>query len=122
MQSIIILTVYHLKWINGRVCVWCVCESRVWWVLGTVHGVLGPREQFNQGPEGVLLVHVDQQQSRDLTHTLTVAHFLLAQEVRLAGREGGREGGRWEGRREGRMRERGIREEEMEKRWGGGGE
>ena len=82
--------------VRVRVCV-CVCLSE-FHESGTVHGVLGPWEQFDQGPEGVLLVHVDQQQRRDLTHTLTVAHFLSAQEVRLAGREEGK------GAREGRIK------------------
>lgn len=42
----------------------------------TVHGVLLSGQEFDQSPEGVLFVHVDEQQSGDLTHALAVAHLL----------------------------------------------
>lgn len=42
----------------------------------TVHGVFLIGQQLRQGPEGVLLVHVHEQQGGDLTHPLTVAHLL----------------------------------------------
>lgn len=45
-------------------------------VIRTMHGVLLPGQQLDQGPEGVLLVHVDEQQGGDLTHTLAVSDFL----------------------------------------------
>lgn len=45
----------------------------------TVHGVLLPRQQFDQSPEGIFFVHVDEQQGCDLTHSLTVAHLLQQQ-------------------------------------------
>lgn len=34
------------------------------------------RQQFDQSPEGVFLVHVDEEQCCDLTHALAVAHLL----------------------------------------------
>lgn len=42
----------------------------------TVHCVLGAREELDQGPEGVFLVHVHEEQGRDLTHPLAVPDFL----------------------------------------------
>lgn len=45
----------------------------------TVHGVLLSRQQPDQSPEGVFLVHVDEQQGCDLTHSLAVAHLLQQQ-------------------------------------------
>ena len=42
----------------------------------TVHGVLGVGEELGQRPEGVFLVEVHEQDGRDLTHALAVAHFL----------------------------------------------
>lgn len=60
-------------------------EQQLLWTLAgvkrrlTVHGVLLSRQQFDQSPEGVLFVHVDEQQGRDLTHPLTVAHLLQQQ-------------------------------------------
>lgn len=42
----------------------------------TVHGMLRSRQKPNQSPEGILFIHVDQQQSCDLAHALTVAHLL----------------------------------------------
>lgn len=41
-----------------------------------MHGVLLPGQESDQRPESVFFVHVDQQQSRDLTHALAVAHLL----------------------------------------------
>lgn len=76
-------------------------EQRLLWTPAgakrglTVHGVLVSRQQFDQSPEGVLLVHVDEQQGRDLTHPLTVAHLLqrqpgLSATTQTPGREQGR--------------------------------
>lgn len=42
----------------------------------TVHGVLLSRQQFDQSPEGILFVHVDEQQGCDLTHPLAVSNLL----------------------------------------------
>lgn len=42
----------------------------------TVHGVLAVGEELRQSPEGVLLVQVHEQDGRDLTHPLAVAHLL----------------------------------------------
>ena len=42
----------------------------------TVHCVLGAREELDQGPEGVFLVHVHEEQGCDLTHPLAVPNFL----------------------------------------------
>lgn len=46
----------------------------------TMHGVLGAWEELDQGPEGVLLIHVHQEQSCDLTHPLTVPDLLTHNE------------------------------------------
>ena len=51
-------------------------SSRVASRCVTMHGVLLPRQQSDQRPEGVLFIHVDEQQSCDLTHALAVAHLL----------------------------------------------
>lgn len=42
----------------------------------TVHGVFLSRQQFDQSPEGILFIHIDEQQSSDLTHALAVPHLL----------------------------------------------
>lgn len=42
----------------------------------TVHRVFVSRQQFNQSPEGIFFVHVDEKQCCDLTHPLAVAHLL----------------------------------------------
>lgn len=55
----------------------------------TVHGVLLPRQQFDESPEGVLFIHVDQQQSCDLTHALAVAHLLQTHINQLRGNNNG---------------------------------
>lgn len=52
-------------------------------VIFTVHGVSVAGQQPDQRPEGVLFVHVDEQQRRDLTHALTVAHLLRHTRVRV---------------------------------------
>lgn len=44
--------------------------------LLTVHCMFVSRQQFDQSPEGVFFVHVDEKQCCDLTHTLAVAHLL----------------------------------------------
>lgn len=46
----------------------------------TVHSVPFVGQQLRQGPEGVFLIHVHQQQGSDLTHALAVAHLLQATE------------------------------------------
>lgn len=43
-----------------------------------MHGVFLIGQQLCQGPEGVFLIHVHEQQGSDLTHALTVAHLLRA--------------------------------------------
>lgn len=41
-----------------------------------MHGVVVVCEELGQGPEGVLLVQVHEQDGGDLTHPLAVAHLL----------------------------------------------
>lgn len=60
---------------------WGWGEGRVLLRGPTVHGVLVSRQQLDQSPEGVLLVHVDEQQRRDLTHALAVAHLLQQEQT-----------------------------------------
>lgn len=47
----------------------------------TVHCVLGAREELDQGPEGVFLVHVHEEQGRDLTHPLAVPDLRIIDRI-----------------------------------------
>ena len=51
----------------------------------TVHGVFGTWEQLDQGPEGIFLVHIHEEQGCDLAHPLTVSNLLKRNENRETG-------------------------------------